>query len=397
MNKKIAIIGLGYVGLPLAINAAKSGYKVIGIDLNVGLVNSINLGKVQMEGVVNSEINTLIASGNFKASKDFSEIIDTEIFVICVPTPLDHQSMPDLTYLKSAAKAIAPYIKQGALVILESTVAPGTTRNFLIPIIENNSRLARSEFLVAFSPERIDPLNQKWNIKNTPKLVSGLTDEAYLNAIRFYGSFIDNLIKCDSLEIAETSKLLENSFRLVNISFINEFSIFCNTLGIDVQKVISAAATKPYGFLPFYPGPGVGGHCIPIDPIYLANKASQLGVPLAMIELAGQINQDLPKYFVKRAEKLIGFLAQKRVLVIGISYKPNIADFRESPSVKIITEFRMRGAKVSWHDDLVKEWNGEKSVPLSNDFDLAIIATSHEYIDFTKLGDVPILNTLGSI
>jgi UDP-N-acetyl-D-glucosamine dehydrogenase len=251
--------------------------------------------------------------------------------------------------------------------------------------------------LVAFSPERIDPANKLWEVRNTPKLIAGLTDQACEKAIQFYSHFIDRLIKCDSLEIAETSKLLENSFRLINISFINEIAIFCQKLGIDINAVISAAATKPYGFMPFYPSIGVGGHCIPVDPLYLANKAREIGAPTRFIDLADKINQEIPEYFVGRAEEKVGGLQAKKVLVVGVAYKPNVADVRESPVEALITGLKQKGAQVSWHDDLVKEWNGEKSVALSSDFDLAIIATPHDYLDLTKLRNVPILNTRGSI
>jgi UDP-N-acetyl-D-glucosamine dehydrogenase len=297
----------------------------------------------------------------------------------------------------NATRSVAKYLSKGSLLILESTVEPGTTRNILVPLLEQGSGLERSEFHVAFSPERIDPANKQWGVRNTPKLVAGLTDEACERAIKFYAKFVDQVTRCVSLEVAETAKLLENSFRLVNISFINELSIFCQKLGIDVNEVIKSAATKPYGFMPFYPSIGVGGHCIPVDPLYLTNKAREIGAPTRFIDLADQINQETPGYFVGRAEEKIGGLKGKKVLVIGVSYKPNVADVRETPAEALILGLRNKGAEVFWHDDLVKEWNDEKSVALSNVYDLAIIATPHAYLDLTKLGDVPILNTRGSI
>ena len=397
MSKKISIIGLGYVGLPLAIHASKCGYKVLGIDNNIQKINSLKLGNSETESVEKSELLDAINNYGLDLSHNYCNIEGSEIVVICVPTPLDEFLRPDLSYVEMSARSIAPYIEQNTLIILESTVEPGTTRNFLIPIIELYSGLTQDKFQFAFSPERIDPLNNNWNIKNTPKLVSGLTEEACDRAMKFYAKFIDKLIKCDSMEIAETSKLLENSFRLVNISFINEFSIFCNAYGIDVNKVISAAATKPYGFMTFYPGAGAGGHCIPIDPIYLANKAKQLGVPIKMIDLAHEVNHALPKYFVRRAIKKLGNLIDKKVLVIGISYKPNISDIRESPAIPIIQELEKIGAIVSWHDELVKVWNGKSSVPISSGFDLAIIVSLHDYIDISKIGEVPIINTRSSL
>ena len=397
MNKKIAVIGLGYVGLPLALSASNSGYKVVGIDNNVNKVNVLKAGGTSIEDIENFAVLNSINKGNLLISDDFSEISGSEVILICVPTPLNNYFKPDLSHIELAANSLSPYIQPGTLIILESTVEPSTTRNFLRPILEQGSGLTSDQFFVAFSPERIDPSNHLWHIKNTPKLVAGLTDVACTLAMQFYGNFIDELVQCQSLEIAETAKLLENSFRLVNISFINELSIFCQKLGIDVNEVIKAAATKPYGFMPFYPSVGVGGHCIPVDPLYLSNKAREIGAPTRFINLADQINREMPGYFVGRAEEKLGGLKNKKILVVGVAYKPNVADVRETPVSALINGLREKGAQVSWHDDLVKEWNGEKSVPLSSDFDLVIIATPHDYLDLTKLGNVPILNTRGSV
>ena len=397
MNKKIAVIGLGYVGLPLALSASNSGYRVVGIDHNINKVNVLKAGGTSTEDIDNFDVLNSINKGNLLISNDFSEISGSGVILICVPTPLNNYFKPDLSHIELAAKSLSSYIQPGTLIILESTVEPGTTRNFLRPILEEGSGLTSDQFFVAFSPERIDPSNHLWHIKNTPKLVAGLTDLACTLAMRFYGKFIDELVQCPSLEIAETAKLLENSFRLVNISFINELSIFCQKLGIDVNEVIKAAATKPYGFMPFYPSVGAGGHCIPVDPLYLSNKAREIGAPTRFINLADQINREMPGYFVGRAEEKLGGLKNKKVLVVGVSYKPNVADVRETPVSALITGLREKGAQVSWHDDLVKEWNDEKSVDLKPAFDLAIIATFHTYMDFTKLGDTPILDTRGSI
>ena len=397
MNKKVAVIGLGYVGLPLALSASNSGYKVVGIDNNVNKVNVLKAGGTTIEDIENFAVLNSINKGNLLISDDFSEISGSEVILICVPTPLNNYFKPDLSHIELAANSLSPYIQPGTLIILESTVEPSTTRNFLRPILEQGSGLTSDQFFVAFSPERIDPSNHLWHIKNTPKLVAGLTDVACTLAMQFYGNFIDELVQCKSLEIAETAKLLENSFRLVNISFINELSIFCQKLDIDVNEVIKAAATKPYGFMPFYPSIGVGGHCIPVDPLYLSNKAREIGAPTRFINLADQINREMPGYFVGRAEEKLGGLKNKEILVVGVAYKPNVADVRETPVDSLITGLKQKGAQVSWHDDLVKEWNGEKSVTLSSDFDLAIIATPHDYLDLKKLGNVPILNTRGSI
>ena len=393
----ISVIGQGYVGLPLSLAAAESGFKIVGVDVNQNIVKQLNSGLTKLEDVNLFSLKEFLKNGSYSATTEFSVVSESSIILICVPTPLQNDHKPDLSYLISAVQSVGKYLSKGSLVIIESTVAPGTTRGLLVPLLEKESNLNVNEFLVAFSPERIDPQNKTWNIKNTPKLVSGLTKEASVKAIEFYSKFIDNIIECNSIEVAEMAKLLENSFRLVNISFINEISIICQKLGIGVTDVINAAATKPYGFMPFYPSIGVGGHCIPVDPIYLSDKAREIGAPTRFIDLADEINQEMPRYFVTRAEEKFGGLASKKVLVIGVSYKPNVADVRETPVEALILCLKEKGAKVSWHDDLVKEWNGDKSVALSSDFDLAILATPHDYLDLSILGEVPILNTRSSI
>jgi len=393
----ICVIGLGYVGLPLAVAAANAGFKVVGIDLDEVKVNELNKGISQIEDINNDELASLVRGGKLKAESNYASIESAEIIVICVPTPLLSNKLPDLSYLESVAESIKGKLRESSLLILESTVAPSTTREFLAPLLEFDFDSPEKNFKLAFSPERIDPMNLNWTIKNTPKLVAGLTSEAKKLAVEFYSEFIDEVIECESVEVAETAKLLENSFRFINISFINEITIFCQKLGIDINEVIKAASSKPYGFMPFYPGIGVGGHCIPVDPIYLANAAKTLGVPTRFINLAEQINQEMPIYFVDRAEEKLGGLKNKKILVVGVAYKPNISDTRESPAKLLITWLKQRGALVTWHDDLVKEWNGEKSIALSSEYDLAILATPHNYLDLTKLGDVPILNTRGSI
>ena len=375
MRNLIAVIGLGYVGLPLATAAAKSGYTVVGVDLDLERVNKINSGKSPIEDVSSNEVADLVGRGLLKAYSDYSAIKGADVILICVPTPLTNDHQPNLTYLESAANSIAYNLSNETLLILESTVAPGTTRDFLAPLIANGSGIDLVDLEIVYSPERIDPLNQKWNLKNTPKIIAGLTPKARKRAVDFYSKFVDIVIEYEEVEVAETAKLLENSFRLVNISFINELSIFCQKLGININDVISAASTKPYGFMPFYPSIGIGGHCIPVDPLYLANKAREVGAPTRLIDLADQINQEMPGYFVDRAEEKIRVLKGKKVLVIGVSYKPNVADIRETPVEALILGLKNKGAQVSWHDDLVKEWNGEKSVALTNEYDLAILAT----------------------
>jgi UDP-N-acetyl-D-glucosamine dehydrogenase len=396
MNSKVVVIGQGYVGLPLGISSAQAGFKVIGIDLNEEKVSRLNKHQSIVEDVSDVELKSVTESGKYQATTSYSIDPTTEIICICVPTPLGSNHQPDLQILKAATQDVGKSLKAGMLVIIESTIQPGTTRDVVVPILEKESGLKRDQFLVAYSPERIDPMNKKFTIKNTPKLVAGLTSEAAVKAKEFYSKFIDQVDVCDSLEVAETAKLLENSFRLVNISFINELAIFCQKIGIDVNDVIKAASTKPYGFMPFYPSVGVGGHCIPVDPLYLAQAARAVGAPSRFIELADEINLGMPTYFVGRASEILGGLKGKKVLVVGVSYKPNVSDVRETPVEALINGLKKSGAVVSWHDDLVKSWNAERSVALGSGFDLAILATPHDYLDLSLLGNVPVLNTRGS-
>jgi UDP-N-acetyl-D-glucosamine dehydrogenase len=396
MATQISVIGQGYVGLPLALAICNAGYSTIGIDSNTSRILELQSSKSGIEDISDNEIATALASGRYKPTLDYSEVRNSNVILICVPTPLTKNNLPDLFAIESSVKELSKYFQKDSLVILESTVEPGTTRDFLVPLLEKSSGISRENFNVAFSPERIDPQNKNWNIKNTPKIVAGLTEKAKVLAVDFYSKFIDTVVSVDSIEVAETAKLLENSFRLINISFINEISIFCEKLGVEINDVIKAASTKPYGFMPFYPSIGAGGHCIPVDPIYLSNSANRLGVKSRFIDLATQVNNEMPEHVVRRAEDKCFGLKGKNILVVGVSYKPNVADVRETPVARLIEGLINKGATVSWHDDLVKEWNSGKSVELSSSFDLAILATPHDYLDLTKLGNVPILNTRGS-
>jgi len=393
--QKVAVIGQGYVGLPLAIAAAEVGFLVKGIDTDYLKVKNLNKGIVPVEGVTTNQLRNLLASKKYLAMTDFQAISDSDIILVCVPTPLTESSKPDLQFLNHAAKNVALNMKENCLIILESTVEPGTTRNHFMRLLKANSKF--SSFNIAFSPERIDPGNKNWNLKNTPKIVAGLDNYSTNLAVKFYSEFVDEVVVCDSVEIAETAKLLENTFRLVNISFINEFNIFCTKLGLDINKVILAASTKPYGFMQFFPSIGVGGHCIPVDPIYLSSKAEKIGAPTKFIELAMKVNDQISSVVVTRAQTILGSLVNKNIIVLGVSYKSNIADVRETPVRGLILKLRQEGAKVSWHDELVKEWNGEKSSPLSPKYDLAIIATPHDDLDFQLLGGTPIINSRSSI
>ena len=398
MNKNnVLIVGQGYVGLPLAISAAKSGYVVIGYDTSNYLIGNLKIGISSSPDILSQDLTRMIESKAYTPTSDISNVFSMDIIVICVPTPLDELKSPDLTYIKQSLISVAHLIKPGILVILESTVATGFTRGKFMSWIHELTGLDPTEISIAFSPERIDPGNHFWKIENTPKLVAGLDDGSRSKAVTFYTAFKENLVECDSVEVAESAKLLENSFRLINISFINEFSIFCAALKVDVRQVIAASSTKPYGFMSFYPSLGVGGHCIPVDPVYLADKARGVQAPILSIEVALEINRQLPKYFIDRVDNKLENLVGKKIIVIGVAYKSNSTDVRETPVLSLIQGLRERGADVVWHDDLVKNWNGEKSTELNSDFDLAILATLHDNLNLETLGKVPLLDTHGSL
>jgi len=388
---QIAIVGQGYVGLPLAIAAANAGHTVYGIDTDSALIANLSRGESPIGDITNAQIQSAFASRRYFATTNFESVKDAQIVVICVPTPLDADYKPDLSSLKSALTSVAQHLAPETLVINESTVAPGTTRSTIASILE----IAQVPFDLAYSPERIDPANKVWNVTNTPKLVAGLTEQATERAKAFYASFVESVTTGSSLEVIETAKLLENSFRLINISFINEIAQFCAAMNIDVREVVDAASTKPYGFMPFYPSAGVGGHCIPVDPKYLSSKANEIGAPTRFIDLAHEVNISLPSYFLGVANGMIGDLANKKVLVVGVAYKPNVSDTRETPAEGLIETLRKAGADVAWHDDLVQEWNGTTSAPLTNSYDLAILVNPHSHCDLSLLGSTPTLNTRG--
>lgn len=397
IKMNVTIVGQGYVGLPLAMAACEAGYTVFGLDQDKAKITVLQDGKSTIGDVADAEIQRHLDKKMYFPTTDIQKISLSQIILLCVPTPLDNLGRPDLNILIEATKTVAKKLTKGSLVIIESTIAPGTCRDFLYPLLITESRLAQSDFFFAYSPERIDPTNKTWTIANTPKLIAGI-DQASINKAKdFYLKFISSVHECPTLEVAETAKLLENTFRFVNISMVNELLVICQKIGVDLNEVIRAAATKPYGFMPFYPSVGVGGHCIPVDPMYLSNKANEMGAQTRFIDLANQINQEMPKYFVGRAEEILNGLDGKEILVVGVAYKPNVGDVRETPVQSLVTGLRSKGAQVAWHDDLVNEWNNEKSVELKDGFDLAIIATAHSYLDLLKLGDTPILDTRMSI
>jgi UDP-N-acetyl-D-glucosamine dehydrogenase len=343
-------------------------------------VDQLNQGISHIEGVKSEDIKAAIAAGNYRATANGADISEADIVVIAVPTPLDKDRKPDLTFIESACKTIAENISHPVLVINESTSFPGTIRGVIKPLIEKLSG-GKVEHLYAISPERVDPGRSDWDQKNTPRLYAGLTPEASKQTREFYSSFCDKLVEVSSPEVAEAAKLFENTFRQVNIALVNEFAQIANALGISVYETLEAADTKPYGFMKFNPSAGVGGHCIPVDPSYLSHVAAGLGVPATFIERANEVNLEMPKYVVARvAADNGGSLKGKKVQVIGVSYKPNVADTRETPAELVIEEAKKLGAEVTWHDGLVGTWKEQSSTPLGG-ADIAIVVTLHDGVD----------------
>jgi UDP-N-acetyl-D-glucosamine dehydrogenase len=376
---RVAIIGQGYVGLTIAVGAAGAGHSVIGFDVNEGLVDQLNAGKSHIEGITDKDLGSFIASGSYAASADASVLDGSDVIVIAVPTPLDAQRNPDLSYVHAAAELIQYNVISPALIVNESTSYPGTLRN------EIAARITGVDHLYASSPERVDPGNTQWGTKNTPRLIGGLTPTAVAKAREFYGSFCDSIIEVSSPEVAEAAKIFENTFRQVNIALVNEFAQISDALGISSREVIEAAATKPYGFMPFNPGPGVGGHCIPVDPSYLAHVANQVGVPATFIKRANEVNLAMPAYVVKRViAGSGGSIKGKKIVVVGVSYKSNVADIRETPAAVVIDLLREQGAAVTWHDDLVGSWRGESSSPIAG-ADIAVVVTKHDGVDLAAI------------
>ena len=376
---RVAIIGQGYVGLTIAVGAAGAGHSVVGFDVNDGLVSALNAGTSHIEGVSDAALASFISSGAYQASTEPSVIDGCDVIVIAVPTPLDEARNPDLSYVHAAADLIAKDAKSPALVINESTSYPGTLRK------EIAARITGVEHLYASSPERVDPGNTHWGTKNTPRLIGGLTPDAVAKAKEFYATFCDTIIEVSSPEVAEAAKIFENTFRQVNIALVNEFAQIADALGISGREVLDAAATKPYGFMEFTPGPGVGGHCIPVDPSYLAHVANEVGVPATFIKRANEVNLAMPAYVVKRViAGSGGSIKDKKVVVVGVSYKSNVADTRETPAVGVIDLLREQGATVTWHDDLVGSWRGESSALISS-ADIAVLVTKHDGLDLAAL------------
>ncbi len=380
---KVAIIGQGYVGLTIS-SFASEFYQVVGVDNDSRLVEDLNKGISHIEGVDSAVLKEWIRVGRYHATTRGSEIADVDLVVIAVPTPLTSNRKPDLRFIDSACKTIGENLKKPVLIINESTSFPGTLRNYIKPAIEKYST-PTIEHLYAISPERVDPGRSDFNQKNTPRLLAGLTHEATARTREFYSKFCDQLVEVSSPEVAEAAKLFENTFRQVNIALVNEFAQITHSLGISVYETLDAADTKPYGFMKFTPSAGVGGHCIPVDPTYLAAVAEEHGAPATFIRRANEVNLEMSEYIVRRvAEDNGGNLEGKSVLVVGVAYKPNVADVRETAAELVIEYLRKKGAVVTWHDEVVGNWKGEASAPLQG-ADIAVVITKHDSVDAKKI------------
>jgi UDP-N-acetyl-D-glucosamine dehydrogenase len=393
----LGVIGLGYVGLPLAVEKAKAGYRTIGFDIEDSKVFMVNSGINYIGDVVNEDLEQIVQSGYLTATSDFAQVAQADCVCICVPTPLDLYKQPDISYVKASAESIVPYMHKGMLIVLESTTYPGTTEELLKPIFESSGLKCGVDFYLAFSPERVDPGNLRYKTKNTPKVVGGMTAKCTEIAASLYESILEAPIyRVSSPAIAEMEKILENTYRNINIGLVNELAILCNRMGINVWEVVDAAATKPYGFQAFYPGPGLGGHCIPLDPYYLSWKAREYGFHTSMIESSMMINDRMPEYCVERASKILNkskkALSASRILVLGVAYKQDIEDYRESPAIRVIEVLEKNAADVIYYDPYISEYRDEHGVikkgeskltaELIESADLVMITTAHTKVDY---------------
>ena len=396
----LAIIGQGYVGLPLAMAAVDAGWSVIGVDNLEAKVAQINGGTSPVEDISDSQLQVAIAKGVYKATTDYASVAEASVITICVPTPLDEKREPDLKLLHSAATGIAPFVSNETLVVNESTSYPGTLRDIIIPIVNSLKPKDSSTIYFASAPERVNPGDPVWYQKNTPRLVGAIDEESKKRALAFYDSICDAAISVSTPEVAEAAKLLENTFRLVNIALVNEFTQLCSTNGINVHEVIDAASTKPYGFMPFRPGVGVGGHCIPVDPLYLTWWARQNNGKAAFVESADSINHAMPKYVAKRALSMVdASIKNPKVLILGVAYKPGVGDVRETPVSELLDHLKSQGAEVAWYDPLVPVWKGSNPVDLDWECDVAILATKQPGMQLEQLiaKEIQILDCTNSL
>lgn len=399
----VGVIGLGYVGLPLLALFNERGFPVVGLDVDSRKVAMLRAGQTYIAHIPAETVRRLVGSGRFSAETDPGAVSNCDAVLLCIPTPLTRNREPDMTYIERTAEAIGPHLRRGQLVSLESTTYPGTTEEVLIPILERTSGMkAGRDFLVAYSPEREDPNNRQFTTEGIPKVVGGHTPAALRAAIALYGAIVKRTVPVSSTTAAEATKLVENIFRCVNIAMMNELKLVFERMGIDIWEVIAAASTKPFGYMPFYPGPGLGGHCIPIDPFYLTWKAREFDMPTKFIELAGEINAQMPYYVVNRVMEALNeqgkALRGSRILLVGLAYKKDVDDLRESPTLKLIELLEERGAKADYHDDHIPEMKetrehpnllGRNSVPIerAGEYDAVVIATNHSYIDYAALGE----------
>jgi len=393
----VCIIGLGYVGLPLALAFAKAGLKVLGVDVQQGRVDLVNKGKSYIADVDSKALIEVVREGLLEATTDQSRIKEVDAICICVPTPLTKTKDPELSYVISESKVVSRYLQKGQLVVLESTTYPGTTREVMLPILERSGLKAGCDFYLAFSPERIDPGSKNYNVRNTPKVVGGIDPKSTKLATLLYSQIVERVVPVSSPEVAEMTKVFENVFRNVNIALVNELTLLCEKMGLSVWEVIDAASTKPYGYMPFYPGPGIGGHCIPLDPYYLANKAREFDFHTRFIELAAEINEHMPYHVVFRILEVLSARGKSlngaKVLVLGVAYKKDIEDTRESPALKIIQLLCEKGAEVSYNDPYVPQVHmpaGDmKSVKLSGEclasMDCVVIVTDHSSYNMAEV------------
>src|SRR3954466_14796474 len=387
---RIGIVGLGYVGLPLAVAFAESGCDVVGIDVDSGKTAALRAGRSHIEDIPDDRLSAVLDRCEFTTR--FVELHEAEAILVCVPTPLNRNREPDLGPLLAAAQSLAGVVARGQVVILESTTFPGTTRSHMVPLLEKSGLRAGEDFALAFSPERVDPGRTDFTLRNTPKIVGGLTPECTDRAVAVYAPVCDEIVRVSTPEVAELSKLLENIFRSVNIALVNEMAMLADRMGIDIWEVVDAAATKPYGFMRFDPGPGMGGHCLPVDPFYLTWKAREYDLSTEFIELAGKVNQYMPYFCMDKIERALNDahkpIRDSRVLLLGVSYKAGVGDIRESPALKIIQLLRKGGAEVRYHDPHVPELveHDLRSVPLEDfDVDLVVIVTAHPGVDHERV------------
>jgi UDP-N-acetyl-D-glucosamine dehydrogenase len=394
-SQVLAIIGQGYVGLPLAMAAVDAGWTVVGIDNFEAKVSQINAGSSPVEDISDQQLRAALAKGVYKATTDFSAVAGASVITICVPTPLDEKREPDLALLRSAAQGIAPFVSNETLVVSESTSYPGTLRDVIIPIVNQLKPQESQNLYFASAPERVNPGDPVWNQKNTPRLVGAIDAASKTKALGFYESICDAAVSVSTPEIAEAAKLLENTFRLVNIALINEFTQLCSANNINVHEVIDAASSKPYGFMPFRPGVGVGGHCIPVDPLYLTWWARKGGQVASLVERSDEISNSMPKYVAERALALIkNSTSSPKVLILGVAYKPGVGDVRETPASALRAALVAKGVEVAWIDPLVQLWEGTKPVNESWSCDVAIVATNQPGLDVNSLiaNQIPILD-----